>query len=139
MYLKGKMDELAWDEEVLTLRYHPVPKGGIQVGSASGSYDVLRWDGSCSMAVDADMLTKNKPPRPRTAHVKWHRIGDHAQTALITASDAVKKMHARRGKECQGAMSGDVSAACQKADDALADAIVDFVRSGGSLGAPDPI
>jgi hypothetical protein len=139
MYLKGKMDELVWDEEVLALRYHPVPKGGIQVGSASGSYDVLRWDGSCSMAVDADMLTKTKPARPRTAHVKWHRIGDHAQAALITASEAVKKTHARRGKECQGAMSGDVSAACQKADDALADAIVDFVRGGGSLGNPDPI
>ena len=68
LYLKGKLDELVFDEEVLALRYHPVPKNGIQVGSASGSYDVLRWDGSCSMAVDAEMLTKNKPPQPRTAH-----------------------------------------------------------------------
>ena len=139
LYLKGKMDELAWDEEVLALRYHAVPKGGMQIGGAAGSYDVLRWDGSCSMAVDADMLTKNRPARPRTARLKWHRIGDRSQTALITASETVKKMHARRGKECQGAMSGDVSSACEKADGALGDAIVEFVRGGGPVPHPDPI
>jgi hypothetical protein len=136
MYMKGKMDELVWDEEVLALRYHGVPKGGIQVGSGAGSYDVLRWDGSCSMAVDAGMLTKNKPARPRTAHLRWHRLGDRSQTALITASEPVKKLHAKRGKECQGAMSGDVSAACEKADEALGDAIVEYVRGGGTVPPP---
>lgn len=137
LYMKGKMDELGWDEEVLALRYHGVPKNGIQVGSGAGSYDVLRWDGSCSMAVDAGMLTKNKPARPRTAHLRWHRIGDRSQTALITASEPVKKLHAKRGKECQGAMSGDVSAACEKADEALGDAIVEYVRAGGTVPAPE--
>jgi hypothetical protein len=34
-------------------------------------------------------------------------------------------------------MSGDVSLACQKADQALTDAVVDFVRDGGALPAPD--
>lgn len=138
LYLRGKLDELLFGEEVLALRYHGVPKNGIQVGSASGSYDVLRWDGSCAMAADADMLTKNKPSHPRSARVQWHRIGDHAQMALITGSEAVKKAHARRGKECQGAMSGDVSAGCEKADAALVEAIVEYVRGGGSLPAPDP-
>jgi hypothetical protein len=137
MYLRGKMDELAWDEEVLALRYHGVPKGGIVVGNGAGTYDVLRWNGSCSMAVDADMLGKNRPPRPRVAHVQWHRLGDKTQTALITGSDAVKKAHARRGKECQGAMSGDVSAGCEKADAALVDAIVEYVRGGGALPSSD--
>jgi hypothetical protein len=137
MYLKGKLDELAWDEEVLVLRFHGVPKNGIQVGSAAGSYDVLRWNGSCSMAVDAGMLTRTKPPRPKTARVQWHRLGDRAQSALIAGSDAVKRAHAKRGKECQGAMSGDVSASCEKADVALVDAIVDYVRGGGSVPPPD--
>jgi len=137
MYLRGKMDELAWEEEVLALRFHAVPKGGIQVGSGAGSYDVLRWDGSCSMAVDADMLTKNKPGRPKTAKVKWHRLGDKTQTALIGASDAVKRAYKKRGAECQGAMSGDVSASCEKADGALVDAIVDYMRAGGSVPPPD--
>lgn len=136
-YLRGKMDELAFDEEVLALRYHGVPKGGIQVGNSTGSYDVLRWDGSCAMAVDAEMVTKSRPPKPRTAHVQWHRIAGPTQDALIAASDAVKRARAKRGKECQGAMTGDVSAACQKADSSLVDAVVDYVRGGGSIPAPD--
>lgn len=137
LYLRGKLDELLFDEEVLTLRFHPVPKNGIQVGSAAGSYDVLRWDGTCAMAVDADMLSHARPPKPRSARVLWHRIGDKTQTALIVASEAVKKAHASRGKECRGAMTGDVSAACQKADAALVGAIVDYVRGGGDLPAPE--
>jgi hypothetical protein len=138
LYLKGKMDELAFQEEVLALRFHGQPKGGMQVGSGNGTYDVLRWDGSCSMAVDADILSTSSPGgRPRSARVLWLRVGDKTQTALIAGSDAVKKAHAKRGKECQGAMSGDVSAACQKADTALVDAVVDYVRAGGTLPTPD--
>ncbi len=136
MYLRGKMDELIFDEEVLALRFHGVPKGGIQVGSGAGSYDVLRWDGTCAMAVDADMLTKSKPGRPKTARVKWHRLADKTQMALIGSSETVKRAYKKRGAECQGAMSGDVSAACEKADGALVDAIVDYIRSGGGVPTP---
>jgi hypothetical protein len=132
------MDELSFQEEVLALRFHGQAKGGMQVGSGNGSYDVLRWDGSCSMAVDADILGTAAPSgRPKAARVLWHRIGDKMQTALITGNDAIHKAHAKRGKECQGAMSGDVSAACQKADNALVDAIIDYVRGGGTLPTPD--
>ena len=110
LYLKGKMDELSFQEEVLALRFHGQAKGGMQVGSGNGSYDVLRWDGSCSMAVDADILGTSAPSgRPKAARVLWHRIGDKMQSALITGNDAIHKAHSRRGKECQGAMSGDVS------------------------------
>ncbi len=137
LYLRGKMDELAFDEEVLALRHHAVPKGGIQVGNSTGSYDVLRWDGSCAMAVEAEMVTKTRPPKPRTARVQWHRIAGPTQDALIAASDAVKRARAKRGKGCQGAMSGDVSAACQKADASLVDAVVDYVREGGTIPVPD--
>ena len=68
--------------------------------------------------------------------MKWHRVATRIQDALIASSDAVKKAHARRGKECKGAMSGDVSAACQKADQALTDAVVDYLHDGGAV--PDP-
>lgn len=73
----------------------------------------------------------------KAAHVQWHRLSNAAQNALISGSDAVKNAHAKRGKECKGAMSGDVSAACQKADQAMVDAIVDYVRGGGTLPVPD--
>jgi hypothetical protein len=133
VYLRGKLDELVLDEEVLVLRFHAPQKNGIIVGNGGGTYDVLRWDGSCSTGVEAEMVTRTRPGRPRTAHVQWHRIATPVQDALISSSEAVKRAHARRGKECKGAMSGDVSAACEKADDALVAAVVEFVRSGGSL------
>src|SRR5579863_2965125 len=119
------------------MRFHSVPKGGVVVGSGNGTYDVLRWDGSCSTGVEAEMLSKSKPGRTTTSGVKWHRVSTRIQDAMIGASDAVKKAHAKRGKECKGAMTGDVSAACQKADQALTDAVVDYVREGGNLPPPD--
>jgi hypothetical protein len=132
-YLRGKLDELVLDEEVLVLRFHAQPKNGMVIGNGNGTYDLLRWDGTCSTGVEAEMVTRTRPPQPRSAHVQWHRIATPIQDALITASDAVKKAHAKRGKECKGAMTGDVSAACVKADGALVAAVVDYVRSGGSL------
>ena len=139
LYLRGKMDELVLDEEVLALRFRGTPKGGIVVGSGAGTYDVLRWDGSCSTGVEAEMISRSRPARPRSAGVKWHRVATRIQDALVASSDAVKRAHARRGKECKGAMSGDVSAACEKADQALADAVVDYVREGGVLPDPDAL
>jgi hypothetical protein len=41
-----------------------------------------------------------------------------------------------RRSECKGATSGDVSAKCVKADAKLSDAIVAFVRGGGSVPVP---
>jgi hypothetical protein len=136
LYLRGKLDELAFDEEVLALRFHAPPKNGMVVGSANGSYDALRWDGSCSLGLEAEMVTRARPQRVRAARVKWHRMGAEMQDALVAASDAVKQSRARRGKECKGAMTGDVSAACEKADQALSDSIVDYVRATGSVPEP---
>jgi hypothetical protein len=137
LYLRGKLDELSLDEEVLALRFRGTPKGGIVVGSGAGTYDVLRWDGSCSTGVEAEMVSRSRPGRAKTSGVKWHRVSTRIQDALIGSSDAVKRAHARRGKECQGAMSGDVSIACEKADQALTEAVVDYVRDGGSMPEPE--
>ncbi|HEX3772138.1 MAG TPA: hypothetical protein VHV30_14780 [Polyangiaceae bacterium] len=139
LYMKGKIDELAFDEEVLALRFRGQPKGGMIIGSGAGTYDLLRWDGTCSRGVEAEVVGKTRPPRPRSAHVQWHRISAGYQDALVAGSDAIKKAHAKRGKECQGAMSGDVSRACEGADQALVDAVVDFVRTHGGLPEPSTI
>jgi hypothetical protein len=109
------------------------------VGSGNGTYDVLRWDGSCAAAVEAEALTRSRPARPKSGPVKWHRLGSQMQDALIGSSDAIKKARARRGKECKGAMTGDVSAACVKADQSLVDAVVDYIRDGGTLPPPEPL
>lgn len=137
VYLRGKLDELSLDEEVLAVRYRAAPKGGVMVGNSTGTYDVLRWDGSCSTGVEAEMVSRSRPGKPRTSGVKWHRVSTRIQDALIAASDAVKRAHAKRGKECKGAMSGDVSVGCEKADQGLTDAVVDYVREGGTVPEPD--
>ncbi len=136
-YLRGKLDELSFDEEVLIVHFHAPQKGGIVVGSNLGTYDLLRWDGSCSRGVEAEMVTRTKPASPRVARIRWNRMGAHTQDALVAASDTVKRARTKRGKECKGAMTGEVSATCDKADDALTNAVVDYVRSGGALPAPD--
>jgi hypothetical protein len=135
LYLRGRLDELFFDEEVLALRFHAPSKTGMVVGNGTGTYDVLRWDGSCATGVEAEAITLTRPPNPRAARVKWHRIDPKAQDVLIAGSEAVKRTHAKRGKECRGAMTGDVSAACEKADAALGEAVVAFLRGGGSLPA----
>jgi hypothetical protein len=136
-YLRGKLDELTFDEEVLIVHFHAPQKGGIVVGSNLGTYDVLRWDGTCSRGVEAEMITKAKPASPKVARIRWNRMGARTQDALVAASDTVKRARTKRGKECKGAMTGEVSATCDKADDALTNAVVDYVRSGGALPAPD--
>jgi hypothetical protein len=133
LYLRGRLDELMFDEEVLALRLHSPSKTGMVVGSGRGTYDVLRWDGSCATGVEAEAVTQTRPPSPRAARVKWHRIAPKAQDALIAGSEAVKRAHARRGRECRGAMTGDVSAACERADAVLGEAVVDYLRRGGTL------
>ena len=104
------------------------------IGSGNGSYEVLRWDGTCSRGVEAEMIGRVRPARPKSAHVQWHRIGAALQDALIAGSEPVKRAHARRGKECQGASSGDVSKSCEAADQALVDAIV--MRCEIAAGSP---
>ncbi len=136
-YLRGNLDELSLNEEVLVLRFRGPQKGGIIVGSNVGTYDLLRWDGSCSRGVEAEMVTKVRPPNPKVARLRWQRMGAHTQDSLVAASEAVKRARTKRGKECKGAMTGDVSSSCDKADDALTSAVVEYVRGGGKLPAPD--
>jgi hypothetical protein len=134
MYLRGKFDELAFDEEVLVLRRN-APSGIVVNG---GTYDVLRWDGTCSTGVHADMLTRTPPPRRGAARVVWSRINERLQIELIKGSPAVKSAHARQARECMGSTFG-ASGACVAADKALTDAIAEYVRRGGRLPAPQDI
>jgi hypothetical protein len=138
-YLRGRLDELTWGEEVLLVRFRGPQKGGIIVGSNLGTYDVLRWDGACSRAVDAEMITRIKPASPKVARIRWHRLGVRTQDSLVSASEAIRRARTTRGKECKGAMTGEVSAACDKADDSLTNAVVDYVRAGGALPPPDDV
>lgn len=148
-YLRGDVDgwyasgggsaraKLLFDEEVLVLRARAAATTGVVVGNGGTSYDVLRWDGYC-YTVDSGELTMKRPPKAKSPPLPFQHLGEPTQTALLHDAK-VLAAHSRRGKECHGVTTGDVSLACVRADQALGDAIVEYVRGGGALPPPGKI
>lgn len=133
----SEVAKLEFDEEVLVLRKRGAPKGGIQVSGANGSYDVLRWDGSCA-TLDANEITMKRPPHPKAAHVYYRYLATPVQDSL-RADAKVTKAYRERRKQCKGATMGEVSLKCVHADKGLSEAIVDFVRGGGTVAKPSKV
>lgn len=145
-YLRRKVDAwymgrpsaratLAFDEEVLVLRFHAPSKGSMVVEGQAGSYDVLRWDGKC-YTLDSDEITTTQPPRARTARLQWDRIGATMQQAVLKDED-VKRAFDRRDKACKAASRDDPPPACDAADATLGFAVANHVRTVGGLPAPE--
>ncbi|HWA71790.1 MAG TPA: hypothetical protein VG937_05640 [Polyangiaceae bacterium] len=128
---------LEFDEEVLLLAERKADTGGMQVSGAGAGYDAIRWDGSC-VTLSGEELTRDKPPQPKTPRIEWRFLDDNVQEAL-RKDDKVNAGYLERRKECKGASTGDVSAKCVKADAQLSDAIINFVRHGGSLPVPSTL
>ncbi len=145
MYLKGDVeawnaeggastrDKLRFDEEMLALKRRSAPKNSVVVGQ-SGGYLVMRWDGSCYTLEDGEVTTK-KPPSPKHPAIPWRHLGERTKDALL-ANPKILAAFQKRGKECQGATSGNVSLACEKADVALSATIVSEIKAG--LAVPKP-
>jgi hypothetical protein len=149
LYLKGDIDgwnaeggasaraKLTFDEEVLALRRREAPKNGVVVGNGGGGWLVMRWDGNCYTVEEGEVTTK-KPSSPKHAPIPFRFYGERTKDALL-ASEKVLAAYKRRGKECKGAVSGEVSKACEQADVALSSAIVSEVRAGKSVPAPEKV
>ncbi len=129
--------KLMFDEEVIVLRRRVPPKGGMVIGDGSGGFDVLRWDGYC-YSLEAGQVTTKLPPAPRRALVKFFRLGKRMQDAMLE-SKQVTLAYAKRMKECGGATAGEVTLACEKADAALSNATIDFVRLTSALPPPENV
>lgn len=146
-YLRAKVDAwytggpsarttLLFDEEVLVLRFHAPGKGAMVVEGAGGTYDVLRWDGGC-YTLDHDEITTTRPPVARAASMRWDRIGQPMQAAILK-SDDVRRVYERRSKACKSATPPeDRVPACENAERALSMAVTDHVRAVGDLPAPE--
>ncbi len=128
---------LAFDEEVLVLRFHPPGGGGMIVEGAGGTYDVLRWDGHC-FTLDGDEITTKRPPEAGAARLKWDRIGGNMQAAILQNED-VKRAYDRRAKACKNALHDDLPPACESADSLLGVSIANHVRAVDDLPAPESI
>ncbi|MFZ5890144.1 MAG: hypothetical protein ACOY0T_03670 [Myxococcota bacterium] len=125
---------LEFDEEVLILAERKADTGGMQVSGAGGGYDAIRWDGSC-VTLSGEELTQNRPPTPKTPGIEWRFLDDNVQEAL-RKDDKVNTAYLERRKQCKGAVSGDVSDKCVKADRQLSESIVAYLRAGGSVPVP---
>lgn len=126
--VKGK---LAFDEEVILLRKR---EGSSMIVGQGASYDVLRWDGSCASLAQEE-VTMKRPPKSKNGPVAWREIGQKTRDAIL-ADAKLAPLFEKRRKECKGVTTGDVSAACVKADAVLSTAIVDAVRLGLALPPP---
>lgn len=147
-YLRGDVDgwnaeggasaraRLKFDEEVLILEKRSGNTSGIQV-SGSGGYQVMRWDGNCYTLSD-DEVTMHHPPAPKFAPITWRYLESATKDALLNDARA-KSAYDKRNHECKGAVSGDVTLTCQKADEALSAAIVAAVRSGALVPTPQHV
>ena len=126
--------KLAFDEEIIVLAKHGASGGGIMMTGAQASYDVLRWDGSCVSVMEGEITTR-RPPAPKPAEVQFSRLEESTRHALL-ASPKVKATHEALFKACTSVASPVEKKACEKADKAFANAIVDAIRGGASLPAP---
>jgi hypothetical protein len=133
----GGASDSGWvefDEEVLILYARVPDAGGMQVSGAGGSYDALRWDGSC-VTLQSEEVTMSKAPAPKYPAIDFRYLDDDTQEALRKDEKVNKAWQARRA-ECKGATSGDVSLKCVKADENLTKTVIAFVRGGGSIPEP---
>lgn len=133
----GGASDSGWvefDEEVLILYARVADAGGMQVSGAGGSFDALRWDGSC-VTLQSEEVTMSKAPSPKYPPIDFRYLDDDTQGAL-RKDEKVNKAWLDRRKECKGATSGEVSLKCVKADDGLTKSVIAFVRGGGSVPEP---
>ncbi|HYJ08461.1 MAG TPA: hypothetical protein VEX18_05615 [Polyangiaceae bacterium] len=133
----GGASDSGWvefDEEVLILYARVADTGGMQVSGAGGSFDALRWDGSC-VTLQSEEVTMSKAPAPKNPPIDFRYLDDDTQEAL-RKDDKVNAAWLARRKECKGASSGEVSLKCVKADADLTKTVIAFVRGGGTIPEP---
>lgn len=133
----GGASDSGWvefDEEVLILYARVADTGGMQVSGAGGSFDALRWDGSC-VTLQSEEVTMSKAPAPKNPPIDFRYLDDDTQEAL-RKDEKVNAAWLARRKECKGATSGEVSLKCVKADADLTKTVIAFVRGGGTIPEP---
>jgi len=131
-YASGGRSEpakLTFAEELLVLARRDGATGGVQV-SGSGSYDVLRWDGTC-VSVMSDEITIRRPGNPDVAPIQWKRLDPDVQSSLEKDKKIAFRLEGRRGACAEIGPGADRK--CAKAEQGLARIIGEFVRAGGEV------
>jgi hypothetical protein len=125
---RSRPAELQFREELIVLKDRSASAGGMVV-SGAGSYDVLRWDGTC-VSVMNDEISMSNYGMPDVAVIEWRRLDPDIQTALEQDQKIVHKNEFRREK-CKASGGSDKS--CARAKKNLSRMIASYVRRGGDV------
>jgi hypothetical protein len=126
-------EDLVSQEEVIPINFRR-QSDSFQVEGSEGTYDVLRWNGSC-VTLDVGEVTRIEPDRPRHSRVEWKALSEDMQQALLQDDEVGSVFHARR-RECKGASIGRVTKDCEVLDKKLVDVIARYVRRARELPEP---
>lgn len=126
-------ENLVQGEEVIPINYRG-HKDGLVVEGSQGTFDVLRWNGSC-VTLDLAEVTKDRPGTPKNSSIEWRSLSEPVQNALMQ-DDTVAEAVRGRQRECKGASIGRVSAECVRLDRNLGTVIAKYVRNGGGVPVP---
>jgi hypothetical protein len=126
-------ENLVQGEEVIPINYRG-QKDGLVVEGSEGTFDVLRWNGSC-VTLDLAEVTKDRPGAPKTSTIDWRSLSGSVQEALLENDNVAEAVRGRQ-RECKGATIGRVSSECVRLDRNLGTVIAKYVRGGGGVPLP---
>lgn len=126
-------EDLLAREEVLVIN-HRLARDSLEVEGSLGTYDVLRWNGSC-VTLDVSEVTRSAPSDPKNSRIDFRALSDSMQDAL-KRNTRVVEMHEARRKECKGASIGRVTKRCEDLDRELGAVIAEYVRNTSDLPVP---
>lgn len=130
---RSRPRQLRYAEEVIIVgnRAQRSP-GAVQI-SGMGSYDVLRWDGSCVSLMEGE-LSFIRPSTPDVATIDWRRL-EHPITDAFEMNPKIAYRNQKRRKDCKGFGEQAVTR-CERAELGLSRMIAEYVRGGGEFPAP---
>jgi hypothetical protein len=114
-------------EEVIIVHDRSASEGGIKV-SGAGSFDVLRWDGTC-VSVMSDEVATRRPGSPEVATIQWKRL-DAGVRKVLKEDSRIAYRDEQRKEHCKGAKSAH---RCEAARDRLSEMVASYIRAGGSV------
>ena len=124
---------LAGGEEVLVLAERQPDMGGMKV-SGAGSYDVLRWDGSCVSVMSNEIAVRGRAAG-QVATISWRDLNDDIRQAL----EQNRRVQLRRKEQRKACRQPGQAAQrrCEQARAALSREIGTYIRQGGELPWPE--
>jgi hypothetical protein len=126
-------EDLVQGEEVLVINYRRQSES-FQVEGSLGTYDVLRWNGSC-VTLDVGQVTAKAPRSPKPGRIEWRSLGEEMQGALLKAPE-LGELYEERRKACKGASIGLVTDKCESLDRDLNKQVAYHVRAQRALPKP---